>query len=160
MVYAPSTVRPPEKPPFIDPRPYFLTVCTAHRHHLFGRVHQGRMQLNDAGAMISRYWRHLPDGFTNVVLDAFVVMPDHLHGLMALMPPTGDAATALQLSDIVHAFTAITARVYAHGVRRHGWLPCPTPLWQPRYSGHVVCDEGDLDDLRRYIATKAFWWTG
>jgi putative transposase len=70
---------------------YFVTICTQGRACLFGEVVDGEMRLNDAGRMVVAEWERLPALFPNVVLDAFVVMPNHIHGIVILTNPTNDA---------------------------------------------------------------------
>jgi putative transposase len=77
---------------------YFVTICTQGRACLFGEVIDGEMRLNDAGRMVVAEWERLPVSFPNVVLDAFVVMPNHIHGIVILTDPADDAtdgATAI-----------------------------------------------------------------
>ncbi|MCY3957222.1 MAG: transposase [Chloroflexi bacterium] len=59
-----------------------MTICTDWRAHLFGRVTDGRMELNAAGRLVDDVWHELPAYYRHVVLDAFVVMPDHVHGVI------------------------------------------------------------------------------
>jgi len=69
---------------------YFVTICTQGRACLFGEVIDGEMRLNDAGRMVVAEWERLPALFPNVVLDAFVVMPNHVHGIVILTNPADD----------------------------------------------------------------------
>lgn len=82
--------------PFFDyrtPAAYFVTVCTHHRRRLFGAVQQGRMYLNAIGTIVAEEWRRSEPMRDEVLLDAFVVMPDHLHGIVCLVPPDVDAVS-------------------------------------------------------------------
>jgi len=63
---------------------YFVTITTAARQPLFGEVRNGVVWLSAAGALVADVWMHLPTHFPNVRLDAFVVMPDHFHGILVL----------------------------------------------------------------------------
>ena len=63
---------------------YFVTICTRDRECLFGHVVNGEMRLNDAGRMVRSVWEGLPDRFSGMELDAFVVMPNHVHGIIAI----------------------------------------------------------------------------
>lgn len=63
---------------------YFVTLCTWNRTCLFGDVVEGIMQLSTAGMVAERLWRTVPDHFSSVMLDAFVVMPNHVHGILML----------------------------------------------------------------------------
>ena len=63
---------------------YFVTVCTSGRACLFGDVVDGEMRLNEAGAVVVECWANMPEHFPHVTLDAFVVMPNHVHGIVVI----------------------------------------------------------------------------
>ena len=74
------------------PGAYFLTVVTASRHCLFGEVATGEMHLNAFGQIAAQQWQRLPTRFACLELGAFVVMPNHVHGILILHDPcTGTA---------------------------------------------------------------------
>jgi hypothetical protein len=64
---------------------YFVTMVTQNRACLFGDVVNGRLQLNDAGQMIQAIWHQLPQHYPGVETDAFAIMPNHVHGIIALV---------------------------------------------------------------------------
>lgn len=64
---------------------YFVTICTWNRECLFGNVSDGRMVLNNAGRIIERVWEDLPSRFPSIELDALGVMPNHVHGIIAMV---------------------------------------------------------------------------
>lgn len=61
---------------------YFVTICTNNREYMFGDIINGEMQLNDAGTVAQQCWNGIPQHFPNVVLDEFIVMPNHIHGIV------------------------------------------------------------------------------
>ena len=63
---------------------YFLTLCAQGRHHLFGEIVGGDMLLNELGDIVTEEWARTPDVRHEVVLDAYVVMPNHLHGVLLI----------------------------------------------------------------------------
>lgn len=65
---------------------YFVTVCTQNRECLFGEVSNGKMRLNEAGKIVTATWQTLPQRFPSVVLDVFVTMPNHIHGILYIVP--------------------------------------------------------------------------
>jgi len=70
--------------------PYFITVCAFSRERLFGEIIDGCAHLNHLGRMVSVWWAKLPIKFPTVSVDqAFVIMPDHLHGIIWLNVPAG-----------------------------------------------------------------------
>jgi putative transposase len=68
--------------------PYFVTICVQNRLCLFGDAVAGTMRLNDAGRMVQRVWDEIPHHYPGVDLDAFVVMPNHIHGIIVLVSTT------------------------------------------------------------------------
>jgi REP element-mobilizing transposase RayT len=66
---------------------YFVTICTHQRQCLFGEIVGGEMRLNVLGHLIHANWQHLPHHFPSLILDAFVVMPNHIHGILVLTNP-------------------------------------------------------------------------
>jgi putative transposase len=68
---------------------YFINVCVQDRDCLLGEIINGEMQLNAAGQMIYDWWNQLPDKYPNIELDEFVIMPNHLHGIIILCDNVG-----------------------------------------------------------------------
>jgi REP element-mobilizing transposase RayT len=71
-------------PNHCQPGAYFVTICTRDRECLFGHMVNGEMRLNDAGEIARRCWEGIPDHFPSVELDAFVIMPNHVHGIIVI----------------------------------------------------------------------------
>ena len=66
---------------------YFITICTANRRNYFGEIINAEMQLSKPGEMANQCWLAIPDHFPFVLLDAFVVMPNHMHGIIIIDKP-------------------------------------------------------------------------
>ena len=81
------------------PAAYFVTVCTHNRVCLFGEVIDGRMALNACGRIVVEEWRRTERVRDNVVLDAFVVMPNHVHGIIGITADPDDGGAAPRRSD-------------------------------------------------------------
>jgi REP element-mobilizing transposase RayT len=64
---------------------YFVTICTRDRRCLFGEVSDGEIPSNDIGHVVQTVWEGLPSRFPLVELDQFVVMPNHVHGIIVLV---------------------------------------------------------------------------
>lgn len=148
---------------------YFVTICTQDRACLFGEVVDGEMRLNDAGQMVQAEWNALPDRFPSVGRDAFVVMPNHVHGIIVitndivgagLVPAPNGATTrvAPTVGDVVGAFKSRTTVLYTYGVKQIGWTPFRGRLWQRNYYEHVIRDESSLNDIRQYILDNPLRW--
>ena len=70
------------------PGAYFITTCTYEGEPLFGEVVDGEMRLSEWGQAVSHYWMQIPEHSANVELDAWVVMPNHLHAILVITAPT------------------------------------------------------------------------
>jgi putative transposase len=69
---------------------YFITVCANVRTNMFGEIVNGEMRLNDAGKMIQQKWLEMPASFPTLILDEFIVMPDHVHMIVGLDASEGE----------------------------------------------------------------------
>jgi len=67
---------------------YFVTICTQNREYMFGDVVDGKMVLNDAGRMVQTVWDEIPENYCGIGIDEFVIMPDHVHGIIVLVGAT------------------------------------------------------------------------
>ncbi len=77
---------------YANPGAYFVTICTQYRECLFGDVVYGEMKLNDIGNMVKRVWHQLQIKYSNVEIDEFIVMPNHMHGIIVFPVGAGPCA--------------------------------------------------------------------
>ncbi|HCR70703.1 MAG TPA: hypothetical protein DIW23_04600, partial [Anaerolineae bacterium] len=63
---------------------YYVTIVTWHREFLFGEIVNGEMKLNERGKIVKECWHEIPNHFENVQLGAFVIMPNHVHGIIVI----------------------------------------------------------------------------
>jgi putative transposase len=146
---------------YSSPGEYFVTFCTKEREHLFGKVVNGTMTLNSIGVTTVGCWNELPLHYPNVELDEFIVMPNHIHGIIRIVgnPVRARHASPEQkrrnnLGDIVGSFkSAVTDRV-----NRIRYTPGAT-IWQRGYCEHVIRDDRSLNNIRDYIATNPRRWS-
>ena len=75
--------------------PYFVTICTDNKICFFGNVKDGKMYLSDLGQLANKYWLEIEKKFPFVVLDHFVVMPNHVHGIINIDKPFSDGRDAI-----------------------------------------------------------------
>jgi len=68
---------------------YFVTICVEHRECLFGEIADGDVRLSKCGQIVQTHWENIPHHFPNVELDAFVIMPNHLHGIVVIADDVG-----------------------------------------------------------------------
>ena len=139
---------------------YFVTICAQDQACLFGNVVDECMSLNDAGHMLARLWNDIPARFADVEIDTFVVMPNHMHGIIVLPDAANGVTTrvAPALGEVVAAFKSDTTVHYIRGVKTRAWPAFRRRLWQRNYYEHVVRDEKALDRIRRYIDENPARW--
>ena len=154
---------------YTQPGAYFVTICTQHRECILGDVVQSQVILNAPGRMVESVWRQLARHHPSAEVDAFVVMPSHVHGIIILVgegprawpddggQPQGVAPT-ISLPDVVHRFKSLTTSKYRWGVHNDGWRPFTQRLWQRNYYEHIIRDEEELDRIRRYIIDNPARW--
>ena len=151
---------------------YFVTICIQNRICLFGKIEGGEIQLNEAGYMVHKIWNELPEKYPGVEIDEFIVMPNHIHGIVVLNvgagpcacpdsnkgQPRGVAPTRLSLPDVVHRYKSFTTSEYRIGVEQLNWIPFPGKLWQRNYYEHVIRNEKELNQNREYISNNPLQW--
>ena len=146
---------------YSQPGAYFVTICTQGRACLFGEIVHGELLLNETGEMIKDRWFRLADRYPGVSLDAFIVMPNHLHGLLlldALPPDAKGQSPAVELARIVQWFKTGTTYDYIDGVRTKGWVPFERRLWQRNYYEHIVRNEAAYLRIAAYIEANPSRW--
>ncbi|MBL7899711.1 MAG: hypothetical protein JNJ99_14325, partial [Crocinitomicaceae bacterium] len=63
---------------------YFITICTKNRFPYFGNIADGKMHLTEIGKLAEQFWKSIPDHFSHATLGEFIIMPDHMHGIITL----------------------------------------------------------------------------
>ena len=165
---------------YAQPGAYFVTVCTRDRESLLGDVVNGEMRLNGAGEIVRRCWVDIRRHFPHIALDAGIIMPNHLHGIIVITEfrrgeastvhidapkkrPEPDASPLRQhpngtqpgsLSAIVQNFKSISTRKMNITRGTPG-----TPVWQRSFYEHVIRNDEDLNAIRQYILTNPANWT-
>ena len=140
---------------------YFITICTQAGECFLGDIVQGAMVTNDAGKMVQSVWDDIPQHYPGVGVDAFVVMPNHMHGIVVLSPTPDQAqghACALSLGNVVHRFKSLTTARYRRGVSQLGWGPFDRRLWQRNYYERVIRNETEMGRIREYIINNPPRW--
>lgn len=106
---------------YTQPGAYFITIGTHRRQRNFGEINGGNVQLNSSGKIVSDFWYAIPTHFPNVDLDAFIVMPDHVHGILILNDVPCNRRGAVP-APAVTAPVALISTIPAPGVTAPGIL--------------------------------------
>ncbi len=153
------------------PGKYFITICTAGKKELFGNVIDSKMYLSEIGYIASQVWYEIPVHFPFIGLDAFVVMPDHIHGIIVInrfveTPMVGAMhATPLQPNNAKHLVNetmssispksgslSVVVRSYKSAVTIHAHKLNNQFSWQPGFYDTIICTTGQLSRIRKYIS--------
>jgi REP element-mobilizing transposase RayT len=111
----------------------------------FGDVADGAFVPTDAGRIVEDTWTGLPTRFEQMILDAYVVMPNHFHGIVRLK----DGSTSL--GGVMRTFKAVSTRlIRSSGMEHFGW--------HTNYHEHIIRDDTALERIRRYIRTNLQSW--
>jgi putative transposase len=161
---------------------YFITICTHERPPLLGSIVDGAVTLTRSGEIVRKCWTDIPRHFPSVKLDEFVVMPNHLHGILwittaSVAPREGEAfptkpEDALQtrggnasplhmpvgtapgsIGAIMQNFKSVTTRRINQLNRTRG-----TSLWQRDFYEHVIRNDESLNEIRQYIIYNPETW--
>ena len=145
---------------------YFITICTKNSQHLFGKIFNGKMELNSAGEMIKRIWSEIPLFYKGFVLHDFIVMPNHFHGVIEIVivdeqrTTTGGLSLQKQLTipEIVHRFKTLTTRKYIDGVYENNWESFNGKLWQRSYHEHIIRSDVSYKKIVEYVQSNPMQW--
>jgi REP element-mobilizing transposase RayT len=144
---------------------YFVTICTKGRENLFGIIIDSTMSENEFGVIVRSCWNDLPGHYKNISLDEFVVMPNHVHGIIIIDNPVGVihesplqmnklARRQMLLPKIVGRFKQNTAKQINIMRGTYG-----ETVWQRNYYEHIIRNERSLYKIREYIRTNPVRWT-
>lgn len=138
---------------------YFVTICTQNSAHLFGEICDETMRSNRAGEIVWDTWCALPERFPAIYLDAFVVIPNHVHGLLWLaFEPRIASQEAIEkattLPDVIRVFKSISAIQVNRALGRTG-----VSVWQRSFYDRIVRSERALQAIRQYIRENPRRWT-
>ena len=139
-----------------EPGPYFVTICEYRRIKRFGQVDNSLMAPNRAGEMVIATWLKLPEKYPELTLDAFVLMPNHFHGIVTL--GSDDVEGNVSLSEAVQWFKTMTTNWYIHGVKTQGWPRFDEHLWQRSFHDRIVRTDVEMDRFRTYIEHNPALW--
>ncbi len=137
---------------------YFVTICAHERRCLFGEVSGESVRLNALGQIVETEWTKSRELRREIAMDAYIIMPNHLHAIVAIdqaVHPAGSAPGARNrsLGSLVNGFKAAATR------RINELRGTPeSAVWQRNYYEHVVRNEDELNRIREYIALNPAKW--
>ena len=159
---------------------YFITLCVQERECIFGTIFENRMFLNEIGQIVADEWVNTMNIRDNVIIHDFIVMPNHLHGIVEITYNKNDkcligefVSPTKSIGAIVRGFKIATTKriknfitpVGANGNSPNGnyplqeWIINHLPhIWQRNYYEHIIRDYNDHERIANYINTNPSRW--
>lgn len=161
---------------YTQPGVYFVTLCTQNRECFFGEIINGKMILNEYGKIVDACWAAIPEHFNHVMLDTYVVMPNHVHGIITIMVRNGSGVGARHAVPLPSDLSSNSFESFGKPVR--GSIPTvirsfksavakrvnqirDTPgisIWQRNFHERVIRDERELNQIREYVNHNPLSW--
>lgn len=164
---------------------YYVTIVVQGRECLFGEIIDGEMYLNEYGEIVQKWWDEIPNHFPNVGLGAFVIMPNHVHGIIWIIDKRrgevisphndpnnnilnknfdgtsnqgGDASQPPLQKPTLGQIVAYFKYQSTKEMNRIETDKAITKFWQRNYYEHVIRDEKDLQNKTDYIESNPMLW--
>ena len=162
---------------YSSPGAYYVTLCSFRKQCIFGRVVNDQMQENECGKIVREQWFESALTRQELELDAFTVMPNHLHGILWIVRPNGVRPRLIAIespergrtpfgpTNRIRAMRPRSLASWASGfksavtsrIRKH-WKKPNATVWQEDYFEHIIRDEAELLRIRDYILSNAARW--
>jgi putative transposase len=141
---------------------YFVTICTKNRLHYFGEIvvetrNCASLQPTATGLIANEYWLQIPQHYPFVQLDAFVVMPDHIHGILFFNNPNKTEWKPNEFGPQSGNLAAVI-RAFKSSVKRFTNQKNIAFAWQRLYHDRIIRDQAELDAVRNYISQNPAKW--
>lgn len=152
---------------------YFITLCTHHREHLFGEITGGNMVLSASGKIAFDEWSKTPEIRPHVSLDVFVIMPNHLHGIIIIgtgesHPPLWDTPDNSNFANKGECDSPLRSPSNTIGAIVRGYKSAVTKqinllfpgriVWQRNYYEHIIRNEQAYQTISEYIINNPSKW--
>jgi putative transposase len=145
---------------YSQPGAYFVTFVVNGRQPILSEVNQGRMILSGLGQAVEQAWYELPRHYPHLVLDEFVVMPNHVHAVMVLTEAGGSTFDEKRAQATRRALPEIVRALKSYSARSINQIRC-TPgqvVWQRSFYDHIIRNQAEWDRIRMYIQNNPSTW--
>jgi REP element-mobilizing transposase RayT len=160
---------------------YFVTLCTRNQECFFGEIVEADLQLSTIGDIVAEEWQKTPTIRPNVELDEWIVMPNHIHGIIVIKPASDESSRDVPVErlpaersigkrETTHRVVSTKGRLKAGSLgaiagqfksvctKRIWAAGFPNFDWQPRFFDHIIRNEKSLKNIRQYIVNNPLKW--
>ena len=153
---------------------YFITICTENRNHFFGECDNGKMKLSTIGAIVQGFWYEIPRHFPFITLDEFIVMPNHIHGILILNKSEQSTSDNFNINEsneetkdsffqkispkpgsipvIIRSYKSICTK------HIHAAFSNLNFNWQERFWDTIIDNEASFQNISNYIINNSANW--
>ena len=147
---------------------YFITICSKNRENIFGEYKninnvgaalvpaRNNIKLSMIGKIIDKHWCDLPDQYDNMQLDQHIIMPNHLHGIIAINN-RAQTSSAPTISKIIRSFKSKSTMAYLNHIK-HNNSYVSVNIWQRSFYDHIIRNHRSLNAIREYILKNPENW--
>lgn len=133
---------------------YFITICTKNRECFLSDIAKNNVHPSPFGLVVSDVWKKLPTYYSEILLDSFVIMPNHVHGIILIdSVGAGLRPAHVSLSEAIRTFKSMSSR-QINKLRNNE----SSAVWQRGYYDRIVRDEAELNRIRMYIEQNPANW--
>ena len=151
---------------YSQPGAYFVTICIWNRGCVFGEIENAEMNLNEYGFIFQDCWNNLVYHYSHIQLDTYVIMPNHVHGIIIITDTGVEAGSCVRAglkpspTDKLHRLPEIVRALKTFSSRKINIArsTCGVPVWQRNYYEHIVRNEKELNSIREYIINNPLQW--
>ncbi|MFD2523826.1 transposase [Emticicia soli] len=165
---------------------YFITICTKNRQYFFGECIEGKMKLSTAGAIVQGFWYEIPKHFPFVSLGNFIVMPNHIHGILILSKNLTKNIDDISISDVETGHCPVSTQndgltkedspsklrfrnqgkntvssiigSFKSVCTKHIHKIIPDFGWQTRFWDNIIKDDSSFYAISQYIINNPLTW--
>jgi putative transposase len=149
---------------------YFITICTKDRKHFFGEIENEKIKLSQVGVIADLIWYEIKNHAKNIELGEFVVMPNHIHGILILDNPNNvEKRHAFSLpseqnigqqrfqNQGKNTISSIVGS-YKSAVTKHAHRLGFEFAWQPSFYDHIIRNAQSFENIQNYISSNQKNW--
>jgi len=140
---------------YSQPGYYFITICTKNMLEYFGSIEKGELLPTATGLVVNWHWRHIPNHYQLVSLIEYQLMPNHLHGILAIsknyQPDPDLPRRKMLIPRVIGSFKKFATRQIRSEIN-------PDFHWQRSFYDHVIRNKESLEKIREYIISNPDNW--